>query len=318
MTDDPMIAIDGLTKRFRASGHMVTAVDAVRFDVAEGEIVALLGPNGAGKSTLLRMLTTLLRPSAGTARVAGADILRSPGAVKRSIGYVAQMSATAGRGLRVAEEIRGSAQLQGLDRDHACARTNEVMETFGIAPMARSELRLLSGGQRRRVDIAIGLVHRPRVLLLDEPTTGLDPDSRTELWGHIRRLRELDGVSILMSTHYLDEADALADRLVALNSGRVITTGSPKQLKTTLAGDVVVVEPRNPGPHSWPVTELKQLEEVRSVVTDSDRLTVTVADAGTVLVDLVLVLVSARLPVASVRVRRAELKDIFAEITGRR
>ncbi|GCB47259.1 ABC transporter ATP-binding protein [Streptomyces sp. NL15-2K] len=313
---EPVISADRLTREFTVSGTRVAAVDRVSFEVGGSEIVALLGPNGAGKTTLFRMLATLLRPTAGTACVAGADVVRQSRAVKRSIGYVPQMSGSPSRGLLVGEEIYCSAQLQGLSRAESRRRSEAVVRAFGLERLADRELRFLSGGQRRRVDIAIGLVHQPRVILLDEPTTGLDPDARAELWTHIRRLREAEGVSILMSTHYLDEAESLADRLIALNGGRVITVGSPRELKTTLAGDVVVVRAGRPGPQPWPTEELQRLDSVRSVVADGDELTVTVADAGTVMVGLVMSLVAAHVMVASVQVHTAELEDIFDEITG--
>lgn len=319
MTAHAMVSVERLTKRFAAAdGKQATAVDEVSFEVGSGEIVALLGPNGAGKTTLFRMLTTLLRPTGGTARVADADIVTAPDRVKRSLGYVAQTGASASRGLRAREEIYASARLQGLSRTQSRDRSEAVVEAFGLTSFADSELRFLSGGQRRRVDLAIGLVHQPRVILLDEPTTGLDPDARAELWQHIRELRAAQGVSVLMSTHYLEEADALADRLIALNGGRVVTVGSPRELKTLLAGDVVKVRAAGPGPHRWPTEDLERLPPVRSAVARDRELTVTTADAETVMVDLVAALMAARLDIASVRVHTADLADIFADITGAR
>src|SRR5436305_9592398 len=210
MTDDAMITARGLARSFKTKAGPIDAVRPIELDVRAGEIVGLLGPNGAGKTTTLRMLTTLLMPTAGTATVAGADLIREPREVRRRIGYVAQVGAAPSAGTLVGEELVTQARLQGLSKADAQARLAEVAPRLSLDGLERRALQELSGGQRRRFDVALGLMHTPQLVFLDEPTTGLDPQSRANLWEHIRRLRDEGGVTILLTTHYLDEADALA------------------------------------------------------------------------------------------------------------
>ncbi|MET8868942.1 ABC transporter ATP-binding protein [Nonomuraea sp. NPDC004580] len=209
----------------------VHAVDGVDMAVQPGEIVGFLGPNGAGKTTTMRMLTTLLRPTAGTATVAGHDLVREPREVRRRIGYVAQ-----GSGLPPVTPVRGELELQGmlygLSRAEAAARIPGVLERLDLAGLADRAPATLSGGQRRRFDIAFALLHDPVLLFLDEPTTGLDPQSRANLWDHIRSLRDRQGMTVFLTTHYLDEADALCDRVMIIDRGRIVAQGAPAELKT--------------------------------------------------------------------------------------
>ncbi|WP_344494703.1 ABC transporter ATP-binding protein [Streptomyces enissocaesilis] len=312
-----MISIEHLTKKFARASREVTAVDDVSFEVDEGRTVALLGPNGAGKTTLFRMLATLLTPTGGSARVAGADVRRDPAAVRGHIGYVGQMSPSPSRGLRAHEEIYSTALLQGLGRREARRRTTDVVESFDLGAFADSEVRFLSGGQRRRLDIAIGLVHEPRLVLLDEPTVGLDPDARAELWRHIRLLQRDRGATVLMSTHYLEEADALADLLLVLDHGRIVTSGAPRDLKTSLAGDVVTVRASGPGPREWPTDKLRSLGAVNSATADGDVLSLSVADADTALAEIVGILALEGADIASVHVDHATLDAIFDQLPGR-
>src|SRR3954470_13207412 len=216
MTNDHMIAARALARSFKTKAGPVDAVKGVDLDVRPGEIVGLLGPNGAGKTTTLRMLTTLLMPTSGTATVAGADLIREPRDVRRRIGYVAQVGATPAAGTLVGEELITQARLQGLSKADAQRRLREVAPRLDLAGLERRSLLELSGGQRRRFDIALGLMHAPPLVFLDEPTAGLDPQSRANLWNHIRSLREEAGVTILLTTHYLEEADALADRILVM------------------------------------------------------------------------------------------------------
>lgn len=222
-----MLRTTGLTKTFEGG---VEAVKGVDISVEAGEIVGFLGPNGAGKTTTMRMLTTLLRPTSGTATVAGRDLLGDPREVRRRIGYVSQ-----GGGVNVmaplAEQLELQGMLYGLSRAAARARYHEVLARLGLAGMEERVGAALSGGQRRRFDIAFALLHDPRLLFLDEPTTGLDPQSRANLWEHVRSLREEHGVTIFLTTHYLDEADALCDRLLIIDDGRIAAAGTPAELK---------------------------------------------------------------------------------------
>ncbi|MBG0829997.1 ATP-binding cassette domain-containing protein [Planomonospora sp. ID67723] len=222
-----MIKTSGLSKTFRGG---VRAVRGVDLSVDSGEIVGFLGPNGAGKTTTMRMLTTLLRPTAGTATVAGRDLLTDPQGVRRHIGYVSQDGGI-GPLNPVGEELELHAMLYGMRPAQARERVAQTLERLELAGLADRAGGALSGGQRRRFDLAFGLVHRPALLFLDEPTTGLDPQSRANLWDHIRRLRDEDGLTVLLSTHYLDEADALADRLVIIDHGAVVAEGTPAEIK---------------------------------------------------------------------------------------
>lgn len=222
-----MIETRGLSKTFKGGAEAVRGVDMT---VERGEIVGFLGPNGAGKTTTMRMLTTLLRPTAGTATVAGHDLLADPRGVRRHIGYVSQ-----GGGVNLAAPLDGElvlqAMLHGLSRAEARERVTEALERLELGDLRHLPGGALSGGQRRRFDIAFGLLHRPALLFLDEPTTGLDPQSRAHLWDHIRVLRDRHGMTVFLTTHYLDEADALCDRLLIIDHGRIVAQGRPAELK---------------------------------------------------------------------------------------
>ncbi|GAA0966285.1 ATP-binding cassette domain-containing protein [Acrocarpospora macrocephala] len=234
-----MIHAIGLTKTFETRKGAVEAVRGVRIEVAEGEIVAFLGPNGAGKTTTMRLLTTLLKPTSGTATIAGHDLFADPTGVRRRIGYVAQGATVSPMGY-VGEDLEVQARLYGLRPAEARARVREVLAQLDLTGVEQRVAGSLSGGQRRRVDIAMGLLHRPALLFLDEPTTGLDPQSRANLWGHIRRLRDDEGVTVFFSTHYLDEADALCDRVLIIDHGRIVTEGTPAQLKAGIGPDATL------------------------------------------------------------------------------
>ncbi|GAA3644620.1 hypothetical protein GCM10022224_003990 [Nonomuraea antimicrobica] len=223
-----MIKTSGLGKTFKDGAEAVRGVD---LSVAPGEIVGFLGPNGAGKSTTMRMLTTLLRPTAGTATVAGHDLLAEPRQVRRRIGYVAQ-----GGGVPSFTPAKGELELQGmlygLSRPAVAARMEEVLAALDLTGQETKAPATLSGGRRRRLDIAFALLHHPVLLFLDEPTTGLDPQSRAGLWDHIRALRADRGMTVFLTTHYLDEADALCDRVLIIDHGRIVAQGAPAELKT--------------------------------------------------------------------------------------
>lgn len=232
MKDRPEIVIAGVCKRYRGSDGGVLALKDVSFTVAKGEIVGLLGVNGAGKSTLVRILSTLLRPDSGTAGIAGHDILREPHAVRLSIG-VAQQEVGLDESRSVRSVLDLHARLYGLSRREGARRIEELLEVLSLQGVADRRIRSLSGGMRRKVDLALALVHEPPIIFLDEPTFGMDPPSRFELWEQIRSLRE-EGSTILLTTQYLEEVDHLADRVIILSEGRVITEGTPKELKRTV------------------------------------------------------------------------------------
>ncbi|OKK06555.1 ABC transporter ATP-binding protein [Streptomyces sp. CB03234] len=231
----PIISTAGLAHTFRTRGGPVEAVRGIDLTVAPGEILGFLGPNGAGKTTTLRMLTTLLPPTGGAATVAGRDLLGDPAGVRQRIGYVAQ-SGGVDLSVSVREELVTQGRLYRLSKAEAAARAGELARDLDLTGLLDRPCAALSGGQRRRLDIAMGLTHRPEVLFLDEPTTGLDPGSRADLWQLVRRLRDTYGTTVFLTTHYLDEADELSDRLVVVDQGAVVAEGTPAALKERYAG----------------------------------------------------------------------------------
>ncbi len=239
-----MIHTDQLTRNFVSKKETVEAVRGVDIDVAAGELVAFLGPNGAGKSTTLRMLTTLLPPTSGRAQVAGADIVNEPATVRSRIGYIGQGSG-GGHSFRVIDELVGQGRFYGLNSAEAHARAAELIGSLDLGGMEKRQIVSLSGGQRRRLDVALGLMNSPRLLFLDEPSTGMDPHNRANLWEHIRKLRAELGTTIVLTTHYLEEADAEAERVIVIDHGQIIADDTAAHLKATLAGDrvTVVVDP---------------------------------------------------------------------------
>ena len=233
-SDRPALDIRGLTRTYDLASGQVHAVRGIDLTVARGEILGFLGPNGAGKTTTLRMLVTLLPPSGGEARVAGHDLLTDPAAVRARIGYVAQAGGL-DPACGVREELVTQARLHRMTRLQARQRAAELAEDLALTALMDRPTAALSGGQRRRLEIALGLVHCPEVLFLDEPTTGLDPASRAELWQLVRRIRRDHGTTVFLTTHYLDEADALCDRIVVIDEGRTIAEGTPEALKQRYA-----------------------------------------------------------------------------------
>src|ERR671917_1405127 len=236
----PVIHARGLARSFHTRRGTVEAVRGVDIDVSQGEIVGFLGPNGAGKTTTLRMLTTLLAPTAGSATVAGCDLVADPVGVRRRIGYVSQSGSTAPEA-RAGEEVVDHARLYGMSTAEATQRGQQLFRELDLDGLWERQPKAMSGGQRRRLDIAVGLVHVPALVFLDEPTTGLDPQARANLWTHIRALREERGTTVFLTTHYLDEADALCDRILVIDHGVIVAAGTPDQLKSQVGGDVLTV-----------------------------------------------------------------------------
>ncbi|MDX2604761.1 ATP-binding cassette domain-containing protein [Streptomyces caniscabiei] len=233
----PIISAAGLSRTFQTKRGPVEAVRGIDLTVRPGEILGLLGPNGAGKTTTLRMLTTLLPPTGGAATVAGHDLATDPSGVRRACGYVAQSGGVDPQ-ITVREELVTQGRLYRLTKSQAAERAEELARDLDLTELLDRKCATLSGGQRRRLDIAMALTHRPRVLFLDEPTTGLDPASRADLWELVRRLRDERGTTVFLTTHYLDEADALADRIVVVDQGRVVADGTPSALKLKHGGSI--------------------------------------------------------------------------------
>src|ERR1700749_3360366 len=240
-----IIEARSLTRTFKSRKRSVHAVRGVDLTVDDGEIVGFLGPNGAGKTTTLRMLTTLLRPASGTARGAGADLRRAALGVRKRIGYVPQAIGQTQGGTSdmclVIEELLDQAEAYRIDRAEAVQRAAQLIKQLDFGGLNQRLVKTLSGGQRQRLEIALGLVHQPPLVFLDEPTTGLDPQSRSNLWEHIRRLRSDLGTTVFLTTHYLEEADALCDRVVIIDNGITVAGGTPDALKRHVSGDVVTL-----------------------------------------------------------------------------
>ncbi|HTE62260.1 MAG TPA: ATP-binding cassette domain-containing protein, partial [Solirubrobacteraceae bacterium] len=267
MTTDTIISARGLGKRFTVKKQIVDAVVDLNLDVARGELVAFLGPNGAGKSTSLRMLTTLLPPTTGTATVVGADIRTDPSGVRSRIGYIGQGS-SGGHNQRVRDELLSQGAFYGMGRAATRRRADELLESLDLAPLANRGVMALSGGQKRRLDIALGLIHAPELLFLDEPSTGLDPQSRANLWQHLLELRRQHGTTLFVTTHYLEEADRFAERVLVMDHGRVIADDSAAALKTTQAQDVITLgfPDAAAARAAKPVVELAETRSVEPVV----------------------------------------------------
>jgi ABC-2 type transport system ATP-binding protein len=315
----PIIEARGLTRTFKARRREVHAVRGVDLTVDEGEIVGFLGPNGAGKTTTLRMLTTLLRPTAGTAMVAGADLLRDPVGVRRRIGYVPQaigqtMGGTDNQA-KVIEELHDQASLYRIGKADGARRATLLLNQLDLAGLGDRLVKTLSGGQRRRLEIALGLVHEPPIVFLDEPTTGLDPQSRSNLWDHIRRLRSDLGSTVFLTTHYLEEADALCDRVIIIDNGVTVATGTPEELKRQVSGDVVSLRV------SGSVADAHKLLEAQPIVRDASvlegELRLAVEHGEEALPALLRVLDGAGITINSISLARPTLDDVFLTLTGR-
>jgi ABC-2 type transport system ATP-binding protein len=297
-------------------GDEVQALDGLSFEVAAGTVFGLLGPNGAGKSTAVKVLTTLAAPDGGEARVAGRDVLREPAQVRRSIGVVAQKSGL-DPDLTGRENVALQGRLQGLRGAELDRRTDELLERFGLADAADRVGRSYSGGMKRRLDIAMGLVHRPTVLFLDEPTTGLDPEVRAAMWEEIGRLTREEGLTILLTTHYLEEADRLAAKLAIVDRGRVVAEGAPGELKAALRGDAVQVELEGVEASGNVTRALDGVAGLREVSAEGNTLRAR-ADDGARAVPAVLAALDSRdVPVASVTVARPSLDDVYLRFAGR-
>ncbi|GAA1780316.1 ATP-binding cassette domain-containing protein [Agromyces lapidis] len=310
-----MITAQGLTKTFRSKGQTVEAVRSLDLAVGEGELVAFLGPNGAGKSTTLRMLTTLLPPTSGDAVVAGCDVRRDPAGVRRRIGYVGQGS-SGGHTQRVRDELHAQGAFYGLGRRETRTRAAELIESLELGQVANRTVQSLSGGQKRRLDIALGLIHRPELLFLDEPSTGLDPHSRANLWQHIVELRRATGTTIFLTTHYLDEADRLAERVMVMDHGSVIADDTAWALKESLAGDRVTLTFESATDASAAAARLGG--EIDGADGASARVvTVTAPGGDRALPRYIRELADAGIDVAAATHRQPTLDDVFLALTGR-
>src|SRR3954467_7293603 len=306
----------GLARTFRRKKQEVHAVAGVDLDVEAGEIVGFLGPNGAGKTTTLRMLTTLLVPTAGTATVAGCDLITDPVGVRRRIGYVSQSGSPAPEA-RAGEEVVDHARLYGISTAEATARGKQLFRELDLGGLWERQPKAMSGGQRRRLDIAVGLVHVPGLVFLDEPTTGLDPQARANLWDHVRGLRTERGTTVFLTTHYLDEADALCDRILVIDAGRIVAEGTPDALKSEGGGDVLTVTGERADQAARVAALMAGLPGAEQPQVLDTRVVGRAPNGGAALVRLVRDLDAAGVAVAGIESRRPSLDDVFLSLTGR-
>jgi ABC-2 type transport system ATP-binding protein len=306
------IVVDGLEKTY---GKDVRALDGMSFAVPEGQVFGLLGPNGAGKSTTVRILVTLTRPDAGAATVVGHDVVREPTAVRRSIGYVPQASGV-DREATGRENLLLQGRLQGMRSTDAERRADELLELFALGEKRDALVRTYSGGQKRRLDVATGLVHRPQVLFLDEPTTGLDPEARAAMWDELSRLAAAERLTILLTTHYLEEADRLAERVAIVSRGQVVTEGTPDALKRELRGESVTVELAS-AVDGAAAAIVESLPGVLEVLVEGRRLHARVDHGAQAVPTILNALDGEGVQVAAVTVSRPSLDDVYLHYTGR-
>ncbi|MCL6451734.1 MAG: ATP-binding cassette domain-containing protein [Acetobacteraceae bacterium] len=313
-----IITVSGLTKVY---ARRVLAVDGVSFSVEKGEIFGLLGPNGAGKSTTILMLITLIRPTSGQAWVCGYDVARNPDQVRHHVGYVSQDIAVDDT-LTGWENLWLQGRLYHLDPALIMSRGRELLDMVDLTDRARDLVSHYSGGMRKRLDIAEGLIHRPAVLFLDEPTLGLDIQTRRRIWEYIERLRREEGVTIFLTTHYMEEADALCDRVAIIDRGRMVALGKPADLKRDLGGDVITVKFgfRTPGgeaatPPPAELAALPGVERVRPL--GGDSVSLVVRDGDVAVPRILETLAAAGWPVQAISLKRASLDDVFLHYTGR-
>ena len=306
-----------LTRHFVSKKETIEAVRGVDIDVAAGELVAFLGPNGAGKSTTLRMLTTLLPPTSGTAVVAGAQVTSEPALVRSRIGYVGQANG-AGHSFRVRDELVNQGRFYGMNSSDAARRADELLASLDLVPLAKRRVSTLSGGQRRRLDLALGLMHRPKLLFLDEPSTGMDPQNRANLWDHILQLRAEQGTTLVLTTHYLEEADAQAERVLVIDHGLIIADDTAPNLKANLAGDriTITVEPSDV-PQARAIVEAGGSELSESAGTLGVVLSARFDHGQQALPRLLHELDSAGVTARAADVSVPTLDDVFLSLTGR-
>jgi ABC-2 type transport system ATP-binding protein len=308
------IEVEGLAKQFK-KGPM--AVDAIDLHVDTGEIYGFLGPNGAGKSTTVLMLTTLLPPTAGSARVGGYDIVTEGGMVRASIGAALQEAAL-DMHLTAREHMRLQTALQGIPKPERLARGDELIERVGLAEAADRKVGGYSGGMKRRLDLALALVHSPRILFLDEPTTGLDPQSRSSLWEEVERLAAEEGMTVFLTTQYLEEADRLADRVGIIDQGKIVAEGTPSALKAEIGEPSVEATAANPDDHNRLLDVLGRFGAASGFDGEGESVSVRLEPGSGGLISVVRALDSEGLAVADLQLHEPTLDDVFLEKTGRK
>jgi ABC-2 type transport system ATP-binding protein len=313
---DAMIEAKGLKRTYKARGKSIEAVRGIDLKVNKGEIVGFLGPNGAGKTTTLKMLATLLEPTGGTATVAGSDLRADAVGVRRKIGYVSQAGSTSPEA-RAGEEIMSHAELYGIDRATARQRGQKLLAALDLSDVWERACGSLSGGQKRRLDIVMGLIHQPALVFLDEPSTGLDPQSRANLWKHIRSVRDELGTTVFLTTHYMDEADSLSDRILIIDNGTIVAEGTPAELKKRVSGDAITLTLRTETDATQASQLAGKLDGADTPGIEANVVRLHVPDGGRALPVLLAELTRAGIDAIGVDVNRPTLDDVFLTLTGR-
>jgi ABC-2 type transport system ATP-binding protein len=313
--EEIIVETKNLKKFFPSKKGAVKAVNGVDLKVKKGEVFGFLGPNGAGKTTTLRMLTTLITPDSGTAKVAGFDVKKNPNEVRKRIGYVSQVGG-ADRPATGVENLILQGRLYGMTAQDARARAKELIGLLDLKEFADRIVHTYSGGQRRRLDVALGLMNRPEVLFLDEPTTGLDPQNRANLWKQISKLKS-EGATIFLTTHYLEEADALSDRLAIMDYGKIVALGTPQALKKEVSGDSVIIGVENPENNNQKVIEILKKEKfvIKSSV-EQDHLKIYVRDGATAMPQILNILNFHKIKIITITLTETSLDDVFLKKTG--
>jgi ABC-2 type transport system ATP-binding protein len=312
---DEVVSVVDLKKYFRTRHGAVKAVDGVDLSVAAGQVFGFLGPNGAGKTTTLRILCTLIEADSGRAVIAGHDVLREPDAVRRRIGYVSQ-SGGSDRPATGRENLVLQGRLYGMPRRDAEKRAAELIDLLDLTDFADRIVYTFSGGQRRRLDVALGIMHSPQVLFLDEPTTGLDPQNRVNLWRQIDKLKAT-GTTIFLTTHYLEEADALCDVVAIIDFGRIVAQGTPADLKREISLDTIRITLGNPAQITSTHATLGHVDTVKCIAEEPDGLRLSVDNGGAALPQIMRALDAEKIAVANISLSSATLDDVFLEKTGR-
>jgi len=313
--DSQVVVIENLKKYFHTKRGPVKAVDGVNLRVGAGEIFGFLGPNGAGKTTTLRILTTLLVPDSGDARIAGFDVKKHPDQVRLHIGYVSQAGG-ADRPATGLENLILQGQLYGMTTPTARARAQELIRLLDLSEFADRIVYTYSGGQRRRLDVALGLMNRPTILFLDEPTTGLDPQNRANLWTQIQKLRQ-EGTTIFLTTHYLDEADTLCDHIAIMDDGHIVAEGIPADLKKQVAGDCITIGMEHPAEKAPQlISLLRKADFMREVKLDDNHMRLYVTDGAQAISEVLRLFAQEGVPMENITLSAPSLDDVFLRQTG--
>jgi ABC-2 type transport system ATP-binding protein len=302
-----VIETNKLTRKFNG----ITAVDSLDLEIEEGEIFGLLGPNGAGKTTTISMLCTMLKPTSGSATVNGFDINKQQDEVRNSIGIVFQDPSLDDE-LTAYENLDFHGMIYGIPKDTREQRIEEVLELVNLSEKANLQVKKFSGGMKRRLEIARGLIHHPKVLFLDEPTLGLDPQTRNNIWEHVKKLNESEKITIVLTTHYMEEADSLCDRVAVIDHGKIIALGTPEKLKQSLGGSIISIEA-----NSALLPQIKKIRKIKEVYWANGRISITAEDAEHLIPIIFELAQKNGVEIHSISLHHPTLEDVFLKLTGK-